>query len=78
MQVYKSSSAKRPSPGVTIGLPRRPPPVWQRRKVICMSGEDIYEALGRRIPIAEVIDRKVRTTEEAGAAFVPLDELFKQ
>lgn len=47
------------------------------RKVICMSGEDIYKALGRRIPIAEVIDRKVRAAAETGAAFVPLDELFK-
>lgn len=42
-----------------------------------MSGEDIYKALGRRIPIAEVIDRKVRAAAETGAAFVPLDELFK-
>ena len=48
------------------------------RKVICMSGEDIYKALGRRIPIAEVIDRKVRAAAETGAAFVPLDELSKQ
>ncbi|EPX9619311.1 restriction endonuclease [Pseudomonas aeruginosa] len=48
------------------------------RKVICMSGEDIYNALGRRIPIADVIDRKVRAAAETGAAFVPLDELFKQ
>lgn len=47
------------------------------RKVICMSGEDIYKALGQRIPIAEVIDRKVRAAAETGAAFVPLDELFK-
>ena len=47
------------------------------RKVICMSGEDIYKALGRRIPIAEVIERKVRAAAETGAAFVPLDELFK-
>ena len=48
------------------------------RKVICMSGEDIYKALGQRIPIADVIDRKVRAAAETGAAFVPLDELFKQ
>lgn len=47
------------------------------RKVICMSGEDIYKALGQRIPIAEVIDRKVRAAAETGAAFVPLDDLFK-
>lgn len=46
------------------------------RKVICMSGEDIYKALGRRIPIAEVIERKVRAAAESGVAFVPLDDLF--
>lgn len=48
------------------------------RKVIGMSGEDIYKALGKRIPIADVIERKVRAAAETGAAFVPLDELFKQ
>jgi len=48
------------------------------RKVICMSGEDIYKALGQRIPIAEVIDRKVRAAAETGAAFVPFGELFGQ
>ncbi|MDH4552742.1 restriction endonuclease [Pseudomonas sp. BN607] len=47
------------------------------RKVICMSGEDIYKALGRRIPIADVIERKVRAAAETGAAFVTLDELFE-
>ena len=46
------------------------------RKVICMSGEDIYKALGQRIPIAEVIDRKVRAAAETGAAYVPLEALF--
>ncbi|WP_224793861.1 restriction endonuclease [Pseudomonas fluorescens] len=46
------------------------------RKVICMSGEDIYKALGRRIPIADVIERKVRAAAETGAAFVTVDELF--
>ena len=48
------------------------------RKVICMSGEDIYKALGRRIPIAELIERKVRAAAETGAAFVPFGELFLQ
>jgi restriction endonuclease Mrr len=48
------------------------------RKMICMSGEDIYKALGERISIADVIERKLRAAAETGAAFVPLDELFKQ
>lgn len=46
------------------------------RKVICMSGEDIYKSLGRRIPIADVIDRKVRAAAETGALFVQVGELF--
>lgn len=46
--------------------------------MICMSGEDIYKALGERISIADVIERKVRAAAETSAAFVPLDELFKQ
>lgn len=48
------------------------------RKVICMSGEDIYKGLGKRIPIADVIERKVRAAAETGAAFVPFGELFLQ
>lgn len=46
--------------------------------MICMSGEDIYKALGERISIADVFERKVRAAAETCAAFVPLDELFKQ
>lgn len=48
------------------------------RKVICMSGEDIYKALGQRMPIAEVIDLKVGAAAETGAAFVLLDDLFRK
>lgn len=47
------------------------------KKVICMSGEDVYKALGRRIPIRDVLERKVRAAAETGAAFVELDELFR-
>ena len=46
------------------------------RKVICMSGDDIYKALGRGIPMDEVVERKVRAAAETGAAYVELDELF--
>lgn len=46
------------------------------RKVICMSGEDIYKALGRRIPMADVIDRKVRAAAETGKVYVTLEELY--
>nr|WP_246881760.1 MULTISPECIES: restriction endonuclease [unclassified Pseudomonas] len=47
------------------------------RKVICMSGQDIYSALGQRIPIRDVLERKVRAAAETGAAFVTVDELFR-
>ncbi|WP_282349008.1 restriction endonuclease [Pseudomonas sp. PS01301] len=47
------------------------------RKVVCMSGEDIDKALGRRIAIAEVIERKVRAAAATGATHAPLDDLFK-
>jgi hypothetical protein len=43
-----------------------------------MPGEDIYKAFGRRIPIASVTERKVRAAIEAGAAFVPPDELSRR
>lgn len=42
-----------------------------------MSGEDVYKALGRRIPIRDVLESKVRAAAETGAAFFELDELFR-
>lgn len=41
-----------------------------------MSGKDIYKALGRRIRMADVIDRKVRAAAETGKVYVTLEELY--
>lgn len=46
------------------------------KKVICMSGEDIYLALGAKVPIRELIERKARMAAETGRTFVPFSELF--
>jgi hypothetical protein len=46
------------------------------KKVICMSGEDIYLALGGKVPIRELIERKARVAAETGRTFVPFSELF--
>jgi len=46
------------------------------KKVICMSGEDIYLALGAKVPIRELVERKARIAAETGQTFVPFKELF--
>lgn len=46
------------------------------KRVVCMEGRDIYEALDRNIPIDTVLERKVRHAAETGQPFVPLRELF--
>lgn len=43
-----------------------------------MLVEDIYKTLERRIPIAEVIECKVRVAAETGAPFVPINDLLEQ
>ena len=46
------------------------------KRVICMEGRDIYEALDRNIPIDTVLERKVRYAAETGFPFAPLRQLF--
>lgn len=46
------------------------------KRVICMEGRDIYEALDRNIPIDTVLERKVRHAAETGLPFAPLRQLF--
>ncbi|ATY34823.1 restriction endonuclease [Sphingomonas psychrotolerans] len=46
------------------------------KRVICMEGRDIYEALDRNIPIDTVLERKVRHAAETGLPFAPLHQLF--
>lgn len=46
------------------------------KRIICMDGADIAEALGRELPLDEVLSRKVRRAAETGNAFVRVRELF--
>ena len=46
------------------------------KRLICMDGCDLNDALDRRIPIRAVLERKVRRAAETGRAYVPLGELF--
>jgi hypothetical protein len=47
------------------------------KRLICLEGRDLYEALGRQIPLPALLEAKVRRAAETGRPFVPIDELFK-
>lgn len=46
------------------------------KKVICLDGLDLHDALARELPIKLVIDRKARRAVETGQAFVRVRDLF--
>jgi Restriction endonuclease len=46
------------------------------KRVICMDGYDLYEALTRELPLNQVLERKVRRAAETGLAFVRVRDLF--
>ena len=46
------------------------------KRVIRMDGLDIYEMLSRELPLAHVLEKKVRRAAETGSAFVRLRDLF--
>jgi Restriction endonuclease len=46
------------------------------KRVVCMDGLDIYEMLNRELPLAHLLERKVRRAGETGSAFVRIRELF--
>jgi len=46
------------------------------KRVICMDGLDLYDALSRELPLSLVLERKVRRAGETGQAFVRIRELF--
>jgi hypothetical protein len=46
------------------------------KRVICMDGYDLSEALMRQLPLNHVLDRKVRRAGETGLAFVRVRDLF--
>ena len=46
------------------------------KRIICMDGRDIYDALTRDIPLKSVLERKSRRAAETGHIHVPVRELF--
>ncbi len=46
------------------------------KRVVCMSGRDLHQALKRQLPLRELLDGKVRRAAETGRPFVPVEELF--
>ena len=46
------------------------------KRLICMDGRDLFDGLDRSIPLAAVLERKVRRAAETGRAFIPVRELF--
>ncbi|MGM4991289.1 restriction endonuclease [Tardiphaga sp. 841_E9_N1_2] len=48
----------------------------KRKRIICMDGHDIYEALDREIPLSHVLGEKVRRAAETGAVFSRVRDLF--
>ncbi|WP_234028705.1 restriction endonuclease [Pseudoblastomonas halimionae] len=45
------------------------------KSLICVNGEDIYEALGSKVSLDELLRRKVRTAAETGLPFTPFSKL---
>jgi hypothetical protein len=46
------------------------------KRVICMEGKDIFDALDRNLPIDAVLERKVRYAAETGEPFAATHRLF--
>lgn len=46
------------------------------KRLVCMDGRDLHDALDRQIPLRAVLERKVRRAAETGRAHVPVGELF--
>lgn len=46
------------------------------KRLICMDGRDLHDALDRQIPLRVVLERKVRRAAETGRAHTPVGELF--
>jgi hypothetical protein len=48
----------------------------KRKRIVCMDGHDIYEALDREIPLSHVLGEKVRRAAETGGVFCRVRDLF--
>lgn len=46
------------------------------RRMFCVEGRDIYEALERQIPLVDLLRAKIRHAAETGEPFVPIVRLF--
>jgi hypothetical protein len=46
------------------------------KRVICMDGYDLYEALNREIPLNHVLEQKIRRAAETGSPFIRVRDLF--
>jgi hypothetical protein len=46
------------------------------KRVVCLDGADLAEAFQRKLPLPDVLHRKVRRAAETGAAFVRVRDLF--
>ena len=47
------------------------------KSIVCMDGLDLWTMLDRRIPLPEVLDRKLRRAAERGDVFCSVRELFQ-
>ena len=47
------------------------------KSIVCMDGLDLWTMLDRRIPLAEVLDRKLRHAAERGDVYCSVRELFQ-
>lgn len=47
------------------------------KSIVCMDGLDLWTMLDRRIPLPEVLDRKLRQAAERGDIFCSIRELFQ-
>lgn len=45
------------------------------KRIVCMDGTDIHDALEQNIPLDQALSQKARRAVETGRAFVPLREL---
>ncbi len=48
----------------------------RRKRIICLDGFDLAEALSRELPLNAVLERKVRHAAETGVAFARVRDLF--
>jgi hypothetical protein len=50
--------------------------IGRGKKVVCMDGLDLHDALRRQLPLDHVLDRKVRRAAETGHPFIRVRDLF--